>query len=298
MEALNPTVEALEKIKIPRPVGILLLYTLIIGFVVVTIASVIPLMIEQTTGLIAALPGFFQNLSLFGFSFQGFDWSSQLKLLESLPSNIARTAVQVFSNLFSGFVMLVVTFYLLMERRHFDDHSFRFFGTKGKRQTMILMKHLEHRLGSWVNAQLFLMFVIGTLSYIGYLLIGLPYAIPLAIIAGLLEIVPNIGPTVASAMAFIVGFTVSPVLGLAAVIVGAVIQQLENNLIVPKIMQGAMGINPIVTILIIAIGAQLGGILGAILAIPTYITIETVVQTFWLKNSQKKPQETDKPDSV
>ncbi|MBP9818123.1 AI-2E family transporter [Candidatus Shapirobacteria bacterium] len=283
MEALNPTIEYLEKFKIPRAVSILLIYSLLIAVISVSIASIVPLMIEQTTGLIRALPEFFKNFSFFGFTFQTFDWTSQLKLLETLPSDIARTAVQVFSNIFSGFVMLVITFYLLMERRHFDNHSFKFFGFDGHKKVIELTTLLEKKLGNWVGAQLFLMFTIGALSYIGYLMIGLHYAIPLAIIAGLLEIVPNIGPTVATVMAFIVGFTVSPTVGIMAIIVGLIIQQLENNLIVPKVMQGAMGLNPLVTILAIAIGAQLGGVLGAILAIPTYIVIETIIQIFWLK---------------
>jgi len=123
------------------------------------------------------------------------------------------------------------------------------------------------------------MLIIGILSYIGYLIIGLDYALPLAIIAGLLELVPNIGPTIASLVAGIFGLTISPLTAVLAVIWGIVVQQLENNFIVPKIMKETVGINPLVTIILITAGAKLGGIAGAVIAVPLYIMIDTVFKT-------------------
>lgn len=276
MEAVNPIITRLEKIKIPRALSIIILYLIILTVVSFALSGIIPILIEQTAGLINTLPTFLANVKILGTS--AIDLSSQLKILENLPANIAKTVFSVFSNVFSAFIVFVVTFYLLMERKNFPKYSFSIFGTDGKNKTIKAIENLENRLGSWVSAEILLMTIIGILAYLGYSIIGLNYAVPLAIIAGLLEVVPNIGPTVSTAMAAIVGLTVSPLTALMTVIWGIVIQQLENNFIVPKIMKETVGLNPLITILLIASGAKLGGIGGAILAVPVYLTFETIIK--------------------
>ena len=100
----------------------------------------------------------------------------------------------------------------------------------------------------------------------------------MAIFAALLEAVPTIGPTLATIVASIVGFTISPLTGFLTIGWGIVIQQLENNIIVPKIMKQTVGFNPLITILLIATGAKLAGVIGAVLAVPLYLTIETIIK--------------------
>lgn len=283
MEALNPAVVRLEKIRVPRPLGILILYIIILTVISFAIAGISPILVEQTAGLIKTLPETIKNIKIFGVN--AIDISSQFKILENIPSNIAKTAVGVVTNIISGFVIFFLTFYLLLEKKNFPKYSLSFFGEKGKNKFLKIIDLLESRLGHWVNAELFLMSIIGVLSYLGYLLLGLNYAVPLAIFAGLLEAVPTLGPTLATIVAAIVGFTISPLTGLLTILWGIVIQQLENNIIVPKIMKQSVGFNPLVTILLIASGAKLAGILGAILAIPLYLTAETIIKVLVDKSS-------------
>jgi predicted PurR-regulated permease PerM len=120
------------------------------------------------------------------------------------------------------------------------------------------------------------MTTIGVLSYIGYLILGLNYALPLAMIAGILEIVPNIGPILTAVIASLVALTISPFTAVLTILFSLLIQQLENNFITPKVMKEAVGLNPIVTIFTIAMGAKLAGIGGAILAVPIFLTIQSV----------------------
>ena len=274
MEALNPAVTRLEKFRIPRPLGILILYIIILAVISFSIAGIVPILVEQTTGLVQTLPETLKNIKIFGSD--AIDLSSQFKILENLPSGIAKTVFGLVSNLVSGFVVLFLTFYMLLEKKNFPKYGHDAFGESGKEKMVAIIEKLENRLGSWVTAEFFLMTIIGGLSFIGYTALGLKYAVPLAIFAGLLEAVPSIGPTVATALAALVGFTVSPLTGVLAIAVGTVIQQLENNLIVPRIMKQTVGFNPLVTILLIAAGAQLGGVIGAILALPMFLTFETV----------------------
>lgn len=274
MLALNPTVTKLEKYKIPRVLAILLIYIFVIAFFGIALAGIIPILINQTSELLKILPSSLENLQLWGFT--AVDFSSQFKILETIPADIAQTVISIFSNIFSGFVILVVTFYLLIERKNLKQYSAKFIGLKNQKIVSDTFDHLELRLGSWVKGELLLMTVIGVLSYIGFLFLGLPYALPLALIAAILEIVPNIGPIISTTLAILVGLTVSPLTAMFAGIWGIAIQQIENNFIVPKIMKQAVGLNPIITILTIATGAKLGGVGGALLAVPVYLTLETI----------------------
>lgn len=274
MEALNPAVSRLEKFKIPRPLGILILYIIILTVISFSVAGIVPILVEQTTGLVQTLPETLKNVKIFGSD--AIDLSSQFRILENLPGSIAKTAISVVSNVVSGFIILFLTFYLLLEKKNFPKYGLEVFGETGKEKMIAIIERLEARLGSWVSAEFFLMTIIGVLSYFGYTILGLRYAVPLAIFAGLLEAVPSIGPTVATALAALVGFTASPLTGVLAIIVGTIIQQLENNIIVPRIMKQTVGFNPLVTILLIAAGAKLGGVIGAILALPVFLTIETI----------------------
>jgi predicted PurR-regulated permease PerM len=276
MEALNPAVLFLQKFKIPEVVAIALLYVVIWSGISFSLAGAIPIIVTETTNLIKILPSTLEKFTLMGVS--PIDISTQLKLLENIPGTFATTVLSVFSNLISVFAFFVITFYLLLERKNFEKYATKFFNQNDSAKAVEILKLLELRLGRWVSGQFFLMILIGILSYFGYLAIGLNYALPLGIIAGFLEMVPNIGPVVTSILAGLVGLTVSPTVGLMAVGWGIIVQQLENNFIVPKIMKDNLGLNPLVTIFLIAIGGSLAGIIGAIIAIPLFLTASVFYQ--------------------
>lgn len=291
MQAINPVVVRLEKIKIPRILAILIVYILILTTISFAIAGIIPILIEQTASLINSFPQIIQNIKIFNEN--NIDLSSQFKILEGIPSNIARIAVSVVSNVFSGLIMLVITFYLLLEKNNFLKYSNDLFGEKNKNKYIKIMNNLESILGHWVSAQLLLMTIIGLLSYIGFSILGLKYAVPLALLAGLLEAVPNIGPTITGIISSLIALTISPLTALFTVIFGILVQQLENNFIVPKIMNKTVGLNPLVTIILITSGGKLAGIGGAVLAIPLFLTIQAIS-----KGLSSDPKDIDKPDSV
>ena len=284
MHAINPLVGQLQRIKLPRVLAIVIVYILVFGVIGFCIAGIIPILVEQTTGLIESFPQISQNITVFGqntfFTSNNIDLTSQLNFLETLPSNITKVAISAVSDVFSAFIVLVITFYLLLEKKNFPKYGDDFFGERGKTRFLKIMDNLESSLGSWVSAEFLLMTIIGVLSYFGYLALGLKYAVPLAIIAGLLEAVPNIGPMIATILAALVGLTVSPLIALFTLIFGILVQQLENNFIVPKIMKKTVGLNPLVTIVLIAAGGKLAGMGGALLAIPLFLTVQAIIRGF------------------
>lgn len=125
------------------------------------------------------------------------------------------------------------------------------------------------------------MFAVGLLSFTGYSLLGIPFALPLAILMGLLEIVPYAGPIIASVPAVIIGFGISPIMGLATAALIFLIQQLESYVLTPKIMQQTAGVNPIVTLLALTIGFRLGGVLGLIISVPVFLTVKVILKEYY-----------------
>lgn len=284
MEAINPTVSKFEKIKIPRPLAIIFIYLMILAVLFFAIAGLVPPLIEQTSALVKALPEIIQKINFFGLSAN--DITSQLKLTEKLPSRIADTVITVFTDIFSIFLVFVITFYLLLERKKMDNDCLKIFGQKICDKFIKIVDNLEKRLGTWVKAELILMTIIGILYYLAFTILGIKYAIPLAILAGLLEIIPSFGPIVTNTFAAIIGFAISPITAVLAVVCGMFIHWLENNLITPKVMKESCGLNPVVTILLLATGAKLAGIAGMILAVPVYMTIETIIKVIIEKEDQ------------
>lgn len=274
--ALNPIVTKLEEYRIPRPVGILLMYILLITFLAFTIGIIVPPLVTQTNNLLDTLP--IESLSK---KFAPIEVNLEsLQLIASQWGSFAQVGKVVtgaFSAVITFFTFLVITFYMLMERKNLHKHLVFIFGKdaeEGKAENFL--SEVDKQIGGWVRGEFTLMVVIGVLTYIGLTLLGIPYALALAIIAGVLELVPNIGPIISAIPTIIIAAmsTQNPVMALFVAVLYLLVQQLENNFIVPKVMQSAVGIHPLVTILLIVIGLKLMGIPGAILAVPVYLVIK------------------------
>jgi len=270
--AISPLVDYLENKKIPRGLSAMAIIVLVLVLVTGTIASLISPLIAQTQILINRLPELVERLTPYQNGF--FNFSPNLNS-GNVSGNVLKLALNTFSGLITFFTLLVVSFYLLQDKPRWKDYLSLVFGKQSLRYYHTLTQ-LELKLGSWVRGMLTLMISVGLLNYLGFALIGLPNAIPLALIAGILEIVPNIGPTIAAFPAAIVGFSISPTYGFLAIFVSIVAQQLENNILVPKIMQRAVGIHPVITIISLLIGYKLGGAVLAILSLPIVLTIQVI----------------------
>jgi len=285
--ALNPSVTWLEKRRLPRWLAILLIYSLLLGLLVGGVAGVVPSLVDQTSRLIQVVIADLERFSFLGFF--AINLRDQIQELGGLPTQIVKLALSVFSNIISIFAILMITFYLLLEHKNLDHHLFFLFGVEGRKRAEKVINQMERKLGGWVRAELLLMTIVGLLSYLGFRLLRLNFALPLALLAGVLEIVPNIGPTLAAVPAVLVGLLESPLMALSVAAWAFLVQQLENNLIVPKVMEKSVGVNPLITILALAIGFRLAGVIGTILAIPVYLAIEVLVSEF-ISSSLGKPR--------
>lgn len=278
MSALHPTVDRMEKMKIPRPLTVVIIYLLFFGFIGLVAAGLIPALIEQTSALIAHLPDYLDQVRLPLVNREAIE--AQLSQLGSLPQGILKFTVSAFYNLVGIFTLAVITFYMLMERKNLPTYLTSLFNRSARQRAIAFIERVEDALGRWVRAEILLMTIIGLMSYVGLTLLQIDFALPLAVLAALLEVIPNIGPTVSAVPAIIAGLIISPLTGLAAAALCFFIQQLENSFIVPKVMEKGLDINPLVVIICLAIGLKLGNIEGMILAIPIFLVIREAVVEF------------------
>jgi predicted PurR-regulated permease PerM len=275
MSAINPIVVRLEKMRVPRILGILLVYLLIFGVLGLIVAGLIPPLVAQTTVLLNRLPVYIRNLGLPALDHNFL--ANQLNQVGTLPANLLKITVGVFNNILAVFVLFVITFYLLIERKNLKDYLHFLFGTNGEKKAQKFIDSLEKKLGGWVRAQIILMLIIGMMSYLGLRLLGIDFALPLALLAGVLEIIPNVGPTISAIPAVLAGLAISPIMGLAVAALYFLIQQFENTVILPQVMARGTGVNPLVALVSLVIGYELGGVVGVILAIPAVLLIEVLM---------------------
>jgi len=275
MSALNPSVKRLESLRFPRWLAILAIYIMVLLVFALAIGGIVPPLLDQTSTLISDIPDFFRQFSLWGIDEKTI--SSQLSQLTSVPVNLVKFIAGIFSNLVEILALAVMTFYLLLERKRLNQHLTSFFGESREKKIEKVIDIIETRLGGWIRGQLLLMLAVGLLNYFGFLVIGLKFALPLAILAFLFEIIPNIGPIMAAFPAILVALTISPVHALATAGWCFLVQQLENTILVPRVMKTAAGVNPLVSILSLAVGLKLAGVGGALLAIPAFIAIQVIV---------------------
>lgn len=279
MTILNPTVTKLSQKKIPRGLSVIVVYILAIVFLSVSIGSVVPPLVEQTTKLVNNFPSYSEGLGLSSIVNEQIskEFFSQFG---TLPGYVFKFSISVFSNLIGVITVLILAFYLLMARNKIDGQIEDIFNSSKAKSVIKVLNELEKKLGGWARGQLFLMIVVGITVFIGLTLLGIPYALPLSLLAAIFEVIPNFGPFLAALPAVAIGFGTSPFLGLAIVALYTLIQQIENYVFVPKIIEKSTGVPPVVTLLALAIGFKVAGIVGAIISVPVYITTQVILKAY------------------
>ena len=282
MSALLPIVNFLKKKRFPKVFAVLIPYLSIFIAIFLLILPLVPFGISQIYSLITSFPEFINSSAgTFGLKidpkqFEGY--------LSSEINNLGKSAVdvttKVFGGLFSIITIFVVSLYFLLYEDSFKKFLAETFHNGSKEKVLTTLDTINYKLGAWFRGQVLLCFFIGLFSWVGLTVLNLPYALPLALLAGLLEIIPTIGPILSSIPAIIIALTISPTMALAVIVFYILIQAIENQFLVPKVMEKAVGLNPVIIILSIMIGTKLMGVAGALLAIPFLSFIFVVFQSF------------------
>ena len=297
--AFDPLVDYLGRHKWPRALSISLIYVIVLGLVVLMFYFLVPIVIKEATDFATSLPYYVSKVSAFldrmrqTMGHYGLAGSFQTNL-DNLAATISGWTMQLITavygavnGLFSAFLILVLTFYLVVEENAIKKIVWSVTPARSQAYTINLVSRMQLQIGYWFRGQLLLCLAIFLLTLLGLSILGVRYPLLLALLAGITEVVPYLGPFLGGIPAVLIALIQSPNLALAVIVVYIIIQQLENNILVPQIMKRVADINPIVCIIVLMIGYRLAGAVGAAIAIPITTALSVALRDL-LNYKEKK----------
>lgn len=293
---LRPLVNFSAKF-IPRSLSILIIYLIAIGLIVSLVFVIGPPLQKQFSSLIENTPTYVTKvrgtlIELNDNEYVNRFQKSENFSLENLSgkvteningfvTNVGANVVSFLSTLTSILVLIVlipfVLFYMLKDGDRLPDHILKLVPEQHKDEGRKVLKDMDEALSSYIQGQILVSVFVGIFIYIGYLIIGLEYSLILAIVSMLTNVIPFVGPFIGLIPAVIVGFIDSPLMALWVVLVVLIVQQIESNLISPQVMGRKLDVHPLTIILLLMVAGSLAGVVGLLLAVPTYAVSKAIV---------------------
>lgn len=295
---LNPLVKLLMKLHVPRRMAIVLLFVLLLAAVALVFAAIIPNLIEQVTQVVDNFPGFLSELRKSSTAFLNTPLLRRFNLTESLtqlkldPATILRSVLSGVSNNIGGVVssvgsvvisaitVPVMLYYFLQDGHKLIPNIQRFFPNRLNDQISDVLTKMNETISHYVAGEALELLFVGTFTGLGYLIIGMPYALLLGVVAGFMNIIPYLGPYIGLAPALIIASTISWEQAALVCVVVVIVQQLDGNFIYPNVVGKALDIHPLTIIILLLVVGNLWGIIGMIIGVPIYAVVKTVVQ-YW-----------------
>ena len=293
----NPLVDLLASKKVNRTLACIFVFFGIILAIFLLFRLFIPLLLEQINDFIEMLPTLFLTISNFvkdifeKFSKTGVDLSGienniytsienfSGSLTSELPTTLINTVSGVLSSIGTFVLGLVIGFYLLLDFNR-AKHILDFFPKKSHKTIKYIYGKVNTSFRDFVQGTLFISLIITIISFIGYSIIGLPSPLLFALICGITNIIPYIGPWIGGAICAIVGFTISPVVGILSAVIAFVIQQIDSIVLQPLIMGKTMKLHPVLIMVGLLVFGHFFGILGMILATPIIAVFKILLEFF------------------
>lgn len=289
--AVGPFANWLESKRIPRLLGVLLLYLSFFGLVILLLSLIIPVVSYEIGNLTQALPKFVASISgalervQQSTTSRYFDFFSEIQnLLDSFAQFLqvsSQSALNLVVNIFGGVLsflaIVIVSFYLSVMKRGIGGFIESVVPEKYEGYVTGLWRRTEHKVGRWFQGQLLMALSVGVMVYIGLTLFGIKYALLLGIIAMVLEIIPVAGPVLSAIPGVVFAFAQEPTLGLWVLVFYIAVQQIESHVFAPLILGRSLGLNPITVVIALLVGGKMAGILGIILSVPIAVVIVEIL---------------------
>lgn len=289
VSAAAPVVDRLERKRVPRTLSTLALFLLLFIAFIYLVYLVIPVVLTELNLLGQNLPTYLEDLNQlfikinrvtstykFEVNFEKFS-QNVIDQITSSTANLFSNTLAFFGNVFNVFVVLSLSFYMLVKRDAIRHFLSSIVPQKHEGYAVDLAGRIQYKMGRWLIGQFILMVIIFTLDYLALLSLNVPYALIIALVGGFLEIIPYVGPAIAIIPAALVGLTVSPLVSILVIVLYLFIQQMENYFLTPMIMKKAVGLNPVAVILALLIGAEIAGLIGIIISVPAATAIGVFV---------------------
>ncbi|WP_100399689.1 AI-2E family transporter [Bacillus sp. FJAT-44742] len=311
----RPVVKVLSR-RMPRVAAILLLYLGGAGLISFLIYLIGPELQRQFYSFVNNVPFFINEIRYMIIELQNNEWinnfieQNEELSIEELTRQAAEYlndfAGQLGSNLASlfgaiaNFLIIIVIipfilFYMLKEGEKAPNMVLKLLPLKHQQEGRKVLSDMDNALSSYIQGQIIVSFCVGVLVYIGYLIIGLDYSLVLALVAMFTNVIPFIGPWIGTFPGVIVGLLHSPLMALLVIIIVVVVQQIESNVIAPQVMGRKLSIHPLTIILLLLVAGRFAGLIGLLLAVPTYAVGKVIVShTYRLLKLRKPPEEDGK----
>lgn len=278
--AFAPVTEIFER-WLPRSVAILLAYLIFVLIIVGIGFIVFPPLINQAQEASSDLPDLVDNAQ---------NWLEQLSFLDSqslvdtvrsqlgtFTSTLVRLPLAIVSSLLDILLVLVISLYWLIQMPKMKKFTLSLFPVGDQSTVGSVLAKMGQAMGGFIRAAVINGVIVGLLTYVALVIIGLDFPLVLALLAGVLEIIPVVGPIIAGTIIALFALLQSPTTALIVLVFEVVMQQVENNVLVPNIMRTQAEISPLLTILALFVGSAVGGVLGALVAIPLAAALNVVV---------------------
>lgn len=292
-----PAVDWLEAKKISRLLSTLLLYLLLVLILVSTIFIVVPIFSSEFSFFTKKISLYYQDLrSLLGpdqkiLPENLMDFSVWNKSLGFLGQGVFSFIGSVANWIFACLMIFVLSFYITLEKKSLVKSLISFFPEKHHSFINKLLVLTQRDLSAWGFGMLIMVLAVGILTYIGLLILNLRFAFVLAVFAAVTEIIPWIGPFIGAVPAVFIALFQSPMTILLVILLYIIVQQIGNNVVAPIVLKKAVGLDPIVIITVLLIGARFGGIFGVIIAVPATAIIWIFVKEYLKLKKQLKIEE-------
>jgi len=302
---LNPVVNILNQRKVPRTVAILLIYAVFFSALTVILMNLIPMFIKQLDELNEHMPeltmraqslmdGFNQNKLLPESVRLGIQ-KSLLKFEENISHAISGFVNGIGSTLnmlFTAFIVPFLAFYILKDFQLIEKTALAIVPKTRRKEVVSLLVDIDNALGNYIRGQFLVALIVGVFVYIGYWIIGMPYALLLACLVAIFDIVPYLGPFLGAAPAVIMASTVSMKMVLLVILVNFLVQVLESNIVSPQVVGRTLHMHPLLIIFALLVGGEVGGVLGLILAVPFFAAMKVVIQHVFKYYINRKTRKT------
>ncbi len=289
---LRPIVDVLTVRRVPRTVGILLVYAVMAILMVLLLQNVLPLLIQQTSTFIRQLPSYVSTFDdlLDRLSFAARVLPNGVRLgLEKAMGNVEASLVAGLSQTLIGvkdliggavtaFVIPFLVFYLLKDYSLFTTLIVRWFPSDSRATVAGILAGVDRSLGQYVRGQFLVMTLVGTATFIGLLLMRMPYALLLSLIVALTNVIPYLGPFIGAAPALFMALGISHTMLIKVLLVNLIVQQMEGNVFSPWIMGKTMNLHPLLILLAVLLAGEVGGVMGLIFAVPIVAVIKVIYE--------------------
>ncbi|MCF8563293.1 AI-2E family transporter [Alicyclobacillus tolerans] len=287
---LEPVVEVLVARRVPRGIAILIIYFTFILLVVVAAINYVPLVARQLTQLSNHLPHLVSQADAWIDELARRKQDLPEALRKGVENGLAQAEQKVtlmvsgllsvlsgtVSFLFVAFIVPFLVYYMLKDMRAIGRALVGMFPAKHRDEVRTILAGVDLTLGKYVRGQLLVMIAVGILTYAGLLVIHMPYAILLALFLAIADIIPYIGPFIGATPALLLALSLGPQMVIKVLLVNAVVQQLEGNLISPQIMGHSLNLHPMAIVAALLVGGEIGGVLGLIVAVPLLAVLKVV----------------------